>query len=48
MSEQAGATGEGFATLSRNGTNSRNGCLEAIKRKKVWGSLNPQLHATAS
>ena len=25
--------------------NSRNGALEAIKRKKVWGSLNPQLHA---
>ena len=28
--------------------NSRNGSLEAIKRKKVWGALNPQLHATAS
>jgi 2,3,4,5-tetrahydropyridine-2,6-dicarboxylate N-succinyltransferase len=28
--------------------NSRNGALEAIKRKTVWGSLNPQLHATAS
>jgi len=27
--------------------NSRTGALEAIKRKKVWGSLNPQLHATA-
>jgi 2,3,4,5-tetrahydropyridine-2-carboxylate N-succinyltransferase len=26
--------------------NSRNGALEAIKRKKIWGSLNPQLHAT--
>jgi 2,3,4,5-tetrahydropyridine-2-carboxylate N-succinyltransferase len=25
--------------------NSRNGALEAIKRKKIWGSLNPQLHA---
>jgi 2,3,4,5-tetrahydropyridine-2-carboxylate N-succinyltransferase len=28
--------------------NSRTGALEAIKRKKVWGSLNPQLHAKAS
>jgi 2,3,4,5-tetrahydropyridine-2-carboxylate N-succinyltransferase len=28
--------------------NSRTGALEAIKRKKIWGSLNPQLHATAS
>ena len=27
--------------------NSRTGALEAIKRKKVWGALNPQLHATA-
>ena len=27
--------------------NSRNGALEAIKRKKIWGALNPQLHATA-
>lgn len=27
--------------------NSRTGALEAIRRKKVWGSLNPQLHATA-
>jgi len=28
--------------------NSRTGALEAIKRKKVWGALNPQLHAKAS
>lgn len=28
--------------------NSRTGALEAIKRKKVWGTLNPQLHAKAS
>ncbi|MBS0525370.1 MAG: 2,3,4,5-tetrahydropyridine-2,6-dicarboxylate N-succinyltransferase [Proteobacteria bacterium] len=28
--------------------NSRTGGLEAIKRKKVWGGLNPQLHAKAS
>lgn len=28
--------------------NSRTGALEAVKRKKVWGSLNPQLHAKAS
>jgi 2,3,4,5-tetrahydropyridine-2-carboxylate N-succinyltransferase len=28
--------------------NSRTGALEAIKRKKVWGALNPQLHVTAS
>jgi 2,3,4,5-tetrahydropyridine-2-carboxylate N-succinyltransferase len=27
--------------------NSRTGALEAIRRKKIWGSLNPQLHATA-
>jgi len=27
--------------------NSQTGALEAIPRKKVWGSLNPQLHATA-
>ena len=27
--------------------NSQSGALEAILRKKVWGSLNPQLHATA-
>jgi 2,3,4,5-tetrahydropyridine-2-carboxylate N-succinyltransferase len=27
--------------------NSRNGALEAIKRKTVWGSLNPQLHAAS-
>jgi 2,3,4,5-tetrahydropyridine-2-carboxylate N-succinyltransferase len=27
--------------------NSRTGALEAIRRKTVWGSLNPQLHATA-
>lgn len=27
--------------------NSQSGALEAIARKKVWGSLNPQLHATA-
>jgi 2,3,4,5-tetrahydropyridine-2-carboxylate N-succinyltransferase len=27
--------------------NSRNGALEAIKRKKIWGSLNPQLHAAS-
>jgi 2,3,4,5-tetrahydropyridine-2-carboxylate N-succinyltransferase len=27
--------------------NSRTGALEAIKRKKTWGALNPQLHATA-
>jgi 2,3,4,5-tetrahydropyridine-2,6-dicarboxylate N-succinyltransferase len=27
--------------------NSQSGALEAIHRKKVWGSLNPQLHATA-
>jgi 2,3,4,5-tetrahydropyridine-2-carboxylate N-succinyltransferase len=27
--------------------NSRTGALEAIKRKETWGSLNPQLHATA-
>jgi 2,3,4,5-tetrahydropyridine-2-carboxylate N-succinyltransferase len=26
--------------------NSRTGALEAIKRKKIWGALNPQLHAT--
>jgi 2,3,4,5-tetrahydropyridine-2-carboxylate N-succinyltransferase len=25
--------------------NSRTGALEAIKRKKIWGALNPQLHA---
>ena len=28
--------------------NSRTGALEAIKRKKAWGSLNPALHAKAS
>ena len=28
--------------------NSRTGALEAIKRKKVWGALNPTLHAKAS
>jgi 2,3,4,5-tetrahydropyridine-2-carboxylate N-succinyltransferase len=28
--------------------NSRTGALEAIKRKKVWGALNPELHAKAS
>jgi 2,3,4,5-tetrahydropyridine-2-carboxylate N-succinyltransferase len=27
--------------------NSQSGALEAMARKKVWGSLNPQLHATA-
>jgi 2,3,4,5-tetrahydropyridine-2-carboxylate N-succinyltransferase len=27
--------------------NSQSGALEAIRRKKIWGSLNPQLHATA-
>jgi 2,3,4,5-tetrahydropyridine-2-carboxylate N-succinyltransferase len=27
--------------------NSQSGALEAIPRKKVWGNLNPQLHATA-
>lgn len=27
--------------------NSRTGALEAIKRKKIWGSLNPQLHAAS-
>ena len=27
--------------------NSQTGALEAILRKKVWGNLNPQLHATA-
>jgi 2,3,4,5-tetrahydropyridine-2-carboxylate N-succinyltransferase len=27
--------------------NSRNGSLEAIKRKKVWGALNPSLHAAS-
>jgi 2,3,4,5-tetrahydropyridine-2-carboxylate N-succinyltransferase len=26
--------------------NSRTGALEAIKRKKIWGTLNAQLHAT--
>ncbi|HYD05050.1 MAG TPA: 2,3,4,5-tetrahydropyridine-2,6-dicarboxylate N-succinyltransferase [Reyranella sp.] len=26
--------------------NSRTGALEAIRRKKIWGTLNPQLHAT--
>jgi 2,3,4,5-tetrahydropyridine-2-carboxylate N-succinyltransferase len=26
--------------------NSRTGALEAIRRKKIWGALNPQLHAT--
>jgi 2,3,4,5-tetrahydropyridine-2-carboxylate N-succinyltransferase len=28
--------------------NSRTGGLEAIRRKKVWGALNPTLHAKAS
>jgi 2,3,4,5-tetrahydropyridine-2-carboxylate N-succinyltransferase len=28
--------------------NSRTGALEAIKRKKIWGTLNPTLHAKAS
>ncbi|HLG46664.1 MAG TPA: DapH/DapD/GlmU-related protein [Reyranella sp.] len=28
--------------------NSCTGALEAIRRKKVWGALNPQLHAKAS
>lgn len=28
--------------------NSRTGALEAIKRKTVWGALNPALHAKAS
>ncbi len=28
--------------------NSRTGALEAIRRKKVWGALNPTLHAKAS
>lgn len=27
--------------------NAQSGALEAIRRKKIWGSLNPQLHATA-
>ena len=27
--------------------NSRTGALEAIKRKKIWGSLNPQLHVAS-
>jgi 2,3,4,5-tetrahydropyridine-2-carboxylate N-succinyltransferase len=27
--------------------NSRTGALEAIKRKKVWGALNPTLHAAS-
>ena len=27
--------------------NSRTGALEAIRRKKIWGSLNPQLHAAS-
>jgi 2,3,4,5-tetrahydropyridine-2-carboxylate N-succinyltransferase len=26
--------------------NSQTGALEAIRRKKIWGALNPQLHAT--
>ena len=27
--------------------NSRTGALEAIKRRKIWGRLNPQLHAAS-
>jgi len=27
--------------------NSQTGTLEAMSRKKVWGTLNAQLHATA-